>query len=82
MNFAFPNAAKIDWRPRVMTEQEKKEKRARELVAELRLYHHNESADMLEEMMEAARVLEHALGAALKTANALEEQLLKERFGP
>lgn len=47
--FAFPNA-KVDWRPRVKTEQEKKDRRVRELVAELRLYHHYEAAKELERL--------------------------------
>lgn len=48
--FAFPHA-KVDWRPtKVKTEQEKKDARVQELIAELRLYHHYEAAKELERL--------------------------------
>jgi hypothetical protein len=50
LNFTFPGAKMIDWRLRPpMTEQQKKDQRVRELIAELRLYHHYEAAKALEQ---------------------------------
>lgn len=49
-SFAFPNA-RVELAPRVLSALERRRRRVRELVAELRLYHHDEAADEMERML-------------------------------